>query len=100
MSPKDSLPRLSEKEMNVIEQLIQKSKYGLEIVAGSEGLLARNAIYVLLGRMEDKGLISSKEEPTPQGEMGPPRRVYKVTGHGARACHAHSMWLAALQGAR
>ena len=83
------LPRLSMREANVLAQLVTKPKYGLELVADSDGQLARNAIYVLLGRMEDKGLISGREEPTPAGEMGPPRRVYKVTGHGARALAAY-----------
>ena len=97
--PKD-LPRLSAKEMNVLSQLIQRKKYGLELVAGSNGLLARNAIYVLLGRMEDKALIEGHEEDAPPGSMGPPRRVYKATGHGARALHAYEAAFAAMRGAR
>jgi len=81
--------RLTDRECNVIRQLIGREKYGLEIVADSEGLIRRNAVYVLLGRMEDKGLIEGREEVTPQGKMGPPRRVYKVTGHGVRCLAAH-----------
>jgi hypothetical protein len=83
------IPRLTDKEVNVISQLISREKYGLELVAESDGMLSRNAIYVLLGRMEDKGLIEGREEATPAGESGPPRRVYKVTGHGQRALAAH-----------
>lgn len=82
---------LTEREVNVLTQLAAGEKYGLELVAGSGGLLRRNAIYVLLGRMEDKGLIEGREEATPKGESGPPRRVYRVTGHGARVLIVHEM---------
>ena len=81
--------RLTDRECNVIKQLVGREKYGLEIVADSDGLLRRNAIYVLLGRMEEKGLIEGREEATPRGKMGPPRRVYRVTGHGVRCLAAH-----------
>ena len=94
------LPRLSANERNVLEQLIGRQKYGLELVAESNGQLARNAIYVLLGRMEDKGLIEGREVETPQGETGPPRRVYKVNAHGRRALAAHEAWAAFARGAR
>jgi len=82
---------LTEREANVLTQLTAGEKYGLELVAGSGGLLRRNAIYVLLGRMEDKGLIEGREEATPKGESGPPRRIYRVTGHGARVLAVHEM---------
>lgn len=73
----------------MITQLIGREKYGRELVDDSEGVLSRNAIYVLLGRMEDKGLIEGREEATPAGASGPPRRVYRVTGHGQRVLAAH-----------
>lgn len=91
---------LTERQANVLAQLAQGERYGLELVAGSQGLLKRNAIYVLLGRMEDKGLIEGREEATPQGESGPPRRVYRITGQGSRVLHAHEMGNAVLRGAR
>jgi len=90
----DLPPRLSAKELNVLKQLVTKEKYGLELVAGSDGVLARNAIYVVLGRMEDKGLVDGREESAPAGAQGPPRRLYKVTGLGQRALHAHEAALA------
>jgi DNA-binding PadR family transcriptional regulator len=93
------LPRLSAKERNVIEQLIGREKYGLELVADSNGVLARNAVYVLLGRMEEKGLIEGRTEPAARGEQGPPRRRYRVTGHGQRVLAAHDLGLALLDGA-
>ena len=56
--------------MNVLTQLTAGEKYGLEFVAGAGGLLRRNAIYVLLLRMEDKRLIEGREEATPQVRAG------------------------------
>lgn len=92
-------PLLSKSERNVIEQLIERDKYGLELVAGSDGFLARSSVYVLLGRMEDKGLIEGREVAAPSGENGPPRRRYKTTGHGVRAFHAYAAALAVWRGA-
>lgn len=94
----ESLPRLSRSEQNIIEQLIGREKYGLELVADSGGRLKRNAIYVLLGRMEDKGLIDGREEAAPAGAGGPSRRMYRVTGHGARVLAAHEAGIAILKG--
>ena len=82
---------LTEREANVLTQLTTGEKYGLELVAGSGGLLRRNAVYVLLGRMEEKGFIEGREEATPEGESGPPRRVYRATGHGARVLAVYEM---------
>jgi DNA-binding PadR family transcriptional regulator len=92
--PSEDLPRISAKEANVIAQLMRRDKYGLELVNDSDGALKKNAIYVLLARMEDKGMIEGREVPTPRGEQGPPRRKYKVTGHGARALAAYETWMA------
>ena len=85
----DGFPRLSPREINVITQLIGREKYGLELVADSGGVLSRNAIYVLL---------EGREEATPAGASGPPRRVYKVTGHGQRVLAAHEAARAVLEG--
>lgn len=93
-------PRLSERERNIIKQLLQREKYGLELVEDSGGTLKRNAIYVVLSRMEDKGLISGRNVDAPKGSSGPPRRIYRVTGHGARALYAAELALGAWRGAR
>lgn len=90
---------LTDREYSVLRQLVGREKYGLELVAGSDGLIRRNAVYVLLGRMEEKGLIEGREEATPQGRTGPPRRVYRVTGHGTRCLSAHEGWRLAMLGA-
>ncbi len=88
-------PRLSMKETLILEMLIASSKeiFGLEMVQASEGELKRGTVYVTLKRMEDRGLIESRTEARAGGEIGIPRRLYKITGHGERV-------LAALRTAR
>lgn len=81
--------RLTDREYNVITQLVGRKKYGLEIVEESAGLIKRNTVYVLLGRMEEKGLVEGRLEDAPVGDSGPPRRVYTVTGLGSRCLQAH-----------
>ncbi len=83
------LPRLSEREVHVIEQLERRiEKYGADIVMDSGGLLSRNTIYVLLGRMEDNDFIEGRDEPVPEGDTLP-RRWYRVTNHGRQVLAAH-----------
>ena len=57
--------------------------YGLDLVAESRGRLKRGSVYVTLGRMETKGLVSSALDRRP-GE-GPPRRLYSPTRLGLKA---------------
>jgi DNA-binding PadR family transcriptional regulator len=52
--------------------------YGLQLVTASRGRLKRGGIYVTLGRMEEKGLVTSAE-----AEGG--RRLYRPTALGERA---------------
>jgi DNA-binding PadR family transcriptional regulator len=51
--------------------------YGLQLVEMSSGALKRGGIYVTLGRMEEKGLVTSAS-----GEAG--RRLYEPTALGLR----------------
>lgn len=93
----DEPPKLSGKERIVLEMLIGRGPlYGLELVEGSDGQLARGTVYVTLSRMADKGYLESYGEEAPAGHRGPPRRKYKVTGKGARALqasdHAIAVW--------
>ena len=79
------LPTLSGKERLVLELLVgDGAKYGLQLVEDSRGALKRGTVYVTLGRMEEKGFISSRlaDEPTPGG--GLPLRLYQPTAHGRR----------------
>jgi DNA-binding PadR family transcriptional regulator len=45
-------------------------------------------VYVTLGRMEEKGLLESRQEPLPPGAIGLPRRLYRPTGLALRAVTA------------
>ena len=79
-------PRLSRKESLILEMLVSSTSeiFGLEMVQASKGELKRGTVYVTLKRMEDKGLIESRTEARTGGEIGIPRRLYRITGHGKR----------------
>jgi DNA-binding PadR family transcriptional regulator len=83
----DYIPRLSNKELLVLELLIAnhtREMYGLELVAKSDERLKRGTIYVTLGRMQEKGVIDSRQEAEDPARPGIPRRLYKPTGYGMR----------------
>jgi PadR family transcriptional regulator PadR len=75
---------LSPKELLVLELLREQDSYGLQLVAASTGRLKRGTVYVTLGRMEEKGYITSKLEAAPSGAGGLPRRIYAATPLGRR----------------
>ena len=80
-------PRLSSKEAEILRLLIaQGEMYGLGLVNASDAL-KRGTIYVMLGRMAEKGYVESREEETPPGDRAP-RRLFRPTGHGVRAYRA------------
>lgn len=83
------IPRLSAKEEAILKLLVSKpdGMYGLEFVVASKEL-KRGTVYVTLTRMAEKGYVTS--ELVDRGsEGGLPRRVFKVTGHGARVLDFH-----------
>ena len=83
------MPKLSAKELLVLELLVRGgAMYGLELVASSDGELKRGTVYVTLGRMEEKGYITSRQEDAPPSAGGLPRRVYEPTALGRRLCSA------------
>ena len=86
-------PRLSPKESLVVELLLRDAEmYGLQLVTASRGQLKRGTVYVTLGRMEDKGFITSREEAPPAEAGGLPRRIYRTTPLGR---HVYEAWNAA-----
>ena len=77
------VPTLSGKE-HVILGLLGRSRemYGLELVTESAGALKRGTVYVTLGRMEQKGYITSRAEEESPAQGGLPRRLYRSTPYG------------------
>ena len=75
---------LSPKELLVLELLRNQELYGLQLVAASRRRLKRGTVYVTLGRMEEKGYITSRLEAAPARAGGLPRRLYTATALGHR----------------
>ena len=74
--------QLPNSERVILQLLTAKGPcYGLELVDSSRGALKRGGVYVTLGRMEEKGLVTSAP-----GESG--RRLYRPTALGERALAA------------
>jgi DNA-binding PadR family transcriptional regulator len=83
-----NLPRLSAKEFEILKLLRSGSAlYGLELVKESDGSLKRGTIYVTLGRMEEKGYVTSEKEAS-QSHSGLPRRTYRISGLGSKLLSA------------
>ncbi len=79
------VPTLSEKETLILTLLIRgREMYGLELVAASKRRLKRGTVYVTLGRMEEKGYITSRLEAPRSEAGGLPRRLYQPTALGRR----------------
>lgn len=83
------VPTLPSKERLILELLVSSGPmFGLQLVEQSGGLLKRGTVYVTLGRMEAKGLVSSEQESQPAGAIGLPRRIYRPTAYGERLLRA------------
>lgn len=71
--------RLPASERTILTLLTARGPcYGLELVSASRGRLKRGGIYVTLGRMEEKGLVTSSTSADG-------RRRYRPTALGERA---------------
>lgn len=82
-------PTLSGKERLILDQLVAGgAKYGLQLVDESRGRLKRGTVYVTLGRMEEKGLVSSQPEAPSRDDGAIPRRMYHATALGRRVLAA------------
>ena len=74
---------LSAKESLILELLVRdREMYGLQLVAESRRRLKRGTVYVTLGRMEEKGFVTSHLEDEPPAQGGMPRRLYEPTAYG------------------
>jgi DNA-binding PadR family transcriptional regulator len=87
--PDARLPTITGKERVILELLVADgAKYGLQLVDDSRGRLKRGTVYVTLGRMEGKGLVSSQHEASSRDGDTIPRRMYHATAHGRRVLAA------------
>lgn len=77
-----TLPRLSNSERIILEQLQTQERFGLQIA--ENGAVKRGTVYVTLARMEKKGYVESRQDALPEGAIGLPRRWYHVTPYGRR----------------
>lgn len=69
---------LATSESLILDLLASRgAQYGLQLVDASKGALKRGGIYVTLGRMEEKGFVTSAPR-----EGG--RRLYEPTALGLR----------------
>ena len=77
--------RLAASELVILDLLSGRGAcYGLELVAASRKRLTRGGIYVTLGRMEEKGLVTSQP-------VEADRRRYEATALGLRALVANRL---------
>jgi len=82
---------LSGKESLILELLAEHDElYGLQLVASSKRKLKRGTVYVTLGRMEEKGYVTSRLEETAPDMGGLRRRLYQATPLGRRVLAAWS----------
>jgi DNA-binding PadR family transcriptional regulator len=69
---------------------------GWALAAASNGRIKRGTVYVLLGRMVDKGFLESEVGDRPAGQSGPPRRIYRLTALARRVLEAEAQLTAML----
>jgi len=80
---------MSATEAVLLDLLGESERFGLELVAQSDGRVKRGSVYVTLARMEAKGFVESRQEERAPGAIGLPRRLYKVTAYGATVREAY-----------
>ncbi len=85
------MANLGEFEQLILFSVLQleDGAYGLAIRERIEERTGRvvsaGAIYTTLGRLERRGLVSSRTEQRPAGGPGRPRKLYRLRPDGARA---------------
>lgn len=87
---KSSAATMSATEYLIMSLLIGsggREMYGMQMIEKAEGKLKKGTIYVLLGRLEEKGYVKGRTEMV--GGSAIPRRMYRPTGHGHRVFEAH-----------
>lgn len=87
----NALPRLPSRAEFVLLSLLEEHGpcYGLQLVSKSNGTVKKGGVYVLLGRLQEKGLVVSETPDRPKGQKGLPRPVYTITPLGKQALAAY-----------
>ncbi len=80
---------MSATESVLVDLLGTGERFGLELVASSDGRVKRGSVYVTLARMEAKGFVESRQEERTPGAIGLPRRLYKATPYGLHVRSAY-----------
>lgn len=85
---RETATSLSGTEYQIMSLLISNGEmYGLQMVEKAGGKLKKGTIYVLLGRLEEKGYVKARTELAEGSAI--PRRLYRPTGHGQKVFEAH-----------
>jgi hypothetical protein len=82
--PRNEWPTPSEMIVMRILQGCSAGAYGLEIVGDSEGAVKRGSVYVLLGRLEEKGFVRVLPSKKGSSSSAPARPQYQLTAEGSR----------------
>jgi DNA-binding PadR family transcriptional regulator len=84
MKPTQSWP--TKTEMTVLSLLMNAPQglYGLEVVEQSNKEVKRGSVYVLLGRLEEKGYVERTTPKVDASYPGLPRPIYKITAPGRK----------------
>jgi DNA-binding PadR family transcriptional regulator len=75
----------------ILDLVEERERYGLELVDLSAGRLKRGSVYVTLGRMEQKGFVTSRQEERARSAIGLPRRLYRATPYGLKVRDAYQL---------
>jgi DNA-binding PadR family transcriptional regulator len=81
--------RLSLLEFYILSVLVQKERYGLEIIQAvrnateDQRVLSLGSLYTTLRRLEKKGLVTSRWGEISESRRGARRRYYRLTALGA-----------------
>lgn len=87
------MPYLGEFEQLILYSVLHLDDhaFGLaireEIEERTGRVVSSGAIYTALGRMEERGLVSSQVADPIEGRVGRPRKYYTLEPAGARALH-------------
>ena len=87
---------MSATEALLLDLLGGGERFGLELVATSDGRVKRGSVYVTLTRMEAKGFVESRQEERAPGAIGLPRRLYRATTYGLKVRDAYHLLREAL----